>query len=111
MLGIMAMNNILANEDAASERQREDSNMELKDLVLSKLLARKVQVEEIESKIKGLAADIVADVKEAGQEIASMEQLADMVIDAVDAATNTGALDLIDAPIAKAMAHKLLQKK
>jgi len=82
---------------------------ELRAAIKGKLLEKRVEVEDIKMRVTALVKEVQSDLKEAGQELETLEVLAELVVDEVDEITSTGIAEPVDAPIMKAMLKKLLK--
>ena len=87
------------------------NSKEIRRIVEQKLRERQMDVFRIKSEIEILVSDIQRDLKTAGGEVKSLEEVGMIIIDVIDEQTNTGLFDPIDGPVIKAIFKKLLQTK
>jgi hypothetical protein len=78
---------------------------------MAKLSERKEQLERIKSDVEEVVTAVLADVKAAGTEIESVEEIGDILIEAVDDVTFSGLAEPFDGPVAKSILKKLLKTK
>ena len=76
---------------------------------MTSIEARKAEVLELKAKTEELVTHICADLKAVGAEVKSVEDIANVLIEAADDATNTGLMEPFDGPGARILAKKLLK--
>ena len=102
-LGILALAQMMDNEEKESAIM--DSKA-LRDEVVAKFNAKSVEFGSLKSAVEAFAVGILVDCKDILDEINTAKDLVNVIIDAVDDATNTGAFDLIDGQLAKGLFEK-----
>ena len=85
------------------------NNKELALFVSGKVAERKELALKIKADIEELLTLVRADLKAVGESLDSIEEVGDIVIDILDAETNTGWLEPFDSFVAKAQFRKLLK--
>jgi hypothetical protein len=84
------------------------NNKELREFVVAKFDARKVEFNQLKKSVEAFAITILIDCKDVLVELDSAQKVFGIIIDEIDDRTNTGALDLIDGTLIKGAFEKFI---